>query len=151
MSRLIPFESIVVGTELGPIDTDVSAKAMAAYQKDWDDPNPWYSDASPFGGPIAPPAFMAGLTGFQLLSTRFNTRATIGVRTAYESVAPIAVGQTMKTVGRIADKYVKRDLEYVVVESTSYDEAGILVRRGTDHILLSFERVSDLASVREAQ
>jgi acyl dehydratase len=148
MSTLIPFDSIVVGTELGPIETDVSVKAVGAYQKDWDDPNPWYSESSPFGGPIAPPAFMAGLTGFQLLSTRFNTRATIGVKTAHENVAPVAVGQKMKTVGRIADKYVKRDLEYVVVESTSYDEAGTLVRRSTDHILLSFERVSDLGSER---
>ena len=141
MSSLIPFDSIVVGTELGPVETDISVRAMEAYAKDWDDPNPWYTDSSPFGGPVAPPAFMAGLTGFQLLSTKFNTRATIGVKTAHENLAPVAVGQKMSTSGRITDKYIKRGLEYVVVESTSYDEAGNAFRRSTDHILLSLERV----------
>ena len=72
MARNIPYESIVVGTELGPVETDITPQAMAAYQHDWDDPNPWYSEGSPFGAPIAPPAFMAGLTGFQLLSTTFT-------------------------------------------------------------------------------
>lgn len=142
MSALIPFESIVVGTELGPVEAVVSERAVAAYQDDWDDPNPWYSGPSPFGGPIAPPAFLAGLTGFQLLSTQFNTRATIGVKTSHENLAPLLVGQKMTTRGSIADKYVKRGLEYVVVESTSFDEAGTPVRRSTDHILLSFERVA---------
>lgn len=142
MSTLIPFDSIVVGIELGPVETDVSDKAMRAYCEDWEDPNPWYTEASPFGGPIAPPAFMAGLTGFQLLSTKFNTRATVGVKTAHENLAAVSVGQTMTTKGRITDKYVKRGLEYVVVESTSYDEQGTPFRHSTDHILLSFERVA---------
>jgi hypothetical protein len=145
MSSLIPFDTIVVGTELGPVETRITDKAMRNYQADWDDPNPWYTDASPFGGPVAPPAFMAGLTGFQLLSTQFNTRATVGVKTAHENLAPVLVaeGQKMVTRGRITDKYVKRGLEYVVVESTSYDAAGNPFRRSTDHILLSFEKVAE--------
>ena len=141
MSRLIPFDDLAVGMELGPVETDVSERAITAYVKDWDDPNPWYVSESPFGAPVAPPAFMAGLLCFQLLATKFNARATIGVKTSYESLRPVTVGQKMITTGRIADKYIKRGLEYVVIESTSYDESGLAFRRGTDHVLLSLERV----------
>jgi hypothetical protein len=152
MARNMPFDAIDVGTELGPVETDVSPRAIAAYQKDWDDPNPWYRDASPFGAPIAPPAFMAGLTGFQLLATKFNTRATIGVKTAHENLAPLPVGQPMITTGLITGKYIKRGREYVVVESTTSDATGAAFRRSADHIMLSFEPADapDSAEVPES-
>lgn len=142
MSRRIPWEDVVVGTELGPVEARISERAVRRYCEDWDDPNPWYLEDSPFGGPVVPPAFLAGLTGFQLLATKFDSRATIGAKTAHENLAPLPVGETLVTKGWIADKYVKRGLEYVVVESTSYDSTGQAVRRSTDHILLSLERGS---------
>ena len=145
MSTAIPFDSLVIGTELGPVVTHVTEKAVRAYCEDWDDPEPLYLENSSFGGPIAPPAFMAGLACFRLLGSKFEARATIGVKTAHENLAPLPVGQKMTTRGVIADKYVKRGLEYVVIESASYDEQGRLFRRNVDHILLSLERVADTA------
>ncbi len=143
MSQLIPFESIVVGEELGPVEYLVSEEAVREYCRDWDDGNPWYRGPSPFGGPVAPPAVMAGLTAFALLATKFNARATIGAQTAHRNLGPLPVGQRMTTRGKIADKYVKRGLEYVVITSTSYDEDGTAFRESTDHILLSLERVEE--------
>jgi hypothetical protein len=146
MSTAIPFDRLVIGMELGPVTTRVTEKAVAAYCEDWDDPNPLYLEASWIGGPIAPPAFMAGLACFRLLGSRFDARATVGVKTEHENLAPLPVGQTMTTRGVIADKYVKRGLEYVVIASTSYDEAGKPFRRSVDHILLSLERVGEVGS-----
>lgn len=143
MSQLIPFDSIVVGEELGPVDYDVTEEVVRQYCADWSDSNPWYTGPSPFGGPVAPPAVMAGLTGFRLLGSKFNARATIGAQTAHRNLAPLPVGQRMTTKGRIADKYVKRGLEYVVITSTSYGEDGVAFRESTDHILLSLERVAE--------
>lgn len=146
MSSLIPFDQIVVGDELGPIEAVISERAVENYCNDWDDPNPWYLDSaggSPFGTRIVPPAFLAGLTGFQLLATKFNTRATIGVRTEHLNLRPLPVGQKMVTKGRIAGKYIKRGLEYVVVESTSYDGNGESFRKSVDHVLLSLEKVAE--------
>jgi hypothetical protein len=142
MSKAIPFASIRVGEMLGPVETRVTAEAMQSYCQDWDDPNPWYTGDSPFGGSIMPPAFMAGLTGFSLLATRFDTRATIGTKTRHRNLGVVRVPGTLATRGRIADKYVRRGLEYVVVESTSHDQHGNPVRQSQDHILLSLERVA---------
>ena len=140
MSELIPFESIHVGEELGPVEDLVSADAVRQYCEDWTDGNPWYSGPSPFGGPVAPPAYLAGLTAFRLLGSKFNARATIGAQTSHCNLAPLPVGQRMITKGIIAGKYVKRGLEYVVITSTSYAEDGTACRKSTDHILLSLER-----------
>ena len=144
MSKAIPFETLIVGTELGPVETTVTESAVRNYCLDWDDPNPLYLEGSGFGGPIAPPAFMAGLACFRLLSSVCDARATIGVKTEYQSLGPLPVGQTMITKGTIADKYVKRGLEYVVIASTTSDRDGRVFRCGVDHILLSLERVEDV-------
>lgn len=150
MSDLIPFESIQVGEKLGPFEVVVSEEAVRQYCEDWADANPWYSGPSPFGGPVVPPAYLAGLACFRLLGSKFNARATIGAQTAYRALAPLSVGQRMITRGVIADKYIKRGLEYVVITSTSYAEDGTPVREGTDHILLSIER-REVASGGDAQ
>ena len=140
VSKAIPFDEIRVGQELGPIETPASANAVRRYCEDWQDPNPLYLEDSPFGGPIVPPAFMAGLTGFQLLATCYDARATIGAKTEHQNINPWRVGKKLITRGRIADKYVKRGLEYVVIESISLDEDGVEIRRSCDHILLGSER-----------
>jgi hypothetical protein len=140
LSELIPFESIHVGEQLGPVEDLVSQESIRQYCEDWADSLSWYSASSPFGGPVAPPAYLAGVTGFRLLATKFNSRATIGAQTSHRNLAPLPVGQRMITRGVIADKYVKRGLEYVVVTSTSYREDGTAFRESTDHILLSLEK-----------
>jgi hypothetical protein len=140
VSKLIPFDSIRVGEELGPVEDLVSADAVRQYCEDFSDRNPWYSGPSPFGAPVVPSAYLAGLTAFRLLATKFNSRATIGAQTSHRILAPLPVGQRMITKGKIADKYVKRGLEYVVITSTSYTADGTVFREGTDHILLSLER-----------
>jgi hypothetical protein len=145
LSKLIPFESICVGEELGPVDDLVSEDAVRQYCEDFSDSNPWYSGPSSFGGPVAPPAFLAGLTAFRLLATKFNSRATIGAQTSHRNLAPLHVGQRMITKGKIADKYIKRGLEYVVITSTSYGEDGTVFRESADHILLSLERTEATA------
>lgn len=141
MSKLIPFDTITIGTELGPVQTLVSPESVREYCHDWADPNPWYLTESPFGVPVAPPAFLAGLTSFHLLGSRYDARSTIGVQTSHRNLRPIPVGETLVTRGLIADKYVKRGLEYVVVNSVTYASDGTPCRESTDHILLSLERV----------
>ena len=124
MSKAIPFDEIQIGEELGPIETPASANAVRRYCEDWQDLNPLYLEDSPFGGPIVPPAFMAGLTGFQLLGRRYDARATIGAKTEHENINPWRVGKKLITRGKIAYKYIRRGLEYVDIPPSPFPCCG---------------------------
>jgi hypothetical protein len=140
VSRAIPFDQIALDEPLGPVEALASERAVRRYCDDWDDHNPLYLEDSPFGGPVVPPAFMAGLTGFQLLATRYDARATVGARTEHASLNAARVGARLITSGSIVDKYVRRGLEYVIVESRTHDQDGLDIRWSRDHILLGVER-----------
>jgi hypothetical protein len=143
MTANIPFDQVVVGEELGPWLIEITEEVVRQYCEDWDDPNPLYLQGTSDGGPpVAPPAFMAGLASFRLLGRKYNSRATVGAQSQHENLKPIRVGETMRTEGRIVEKYIKRGLEYVIVEYTAYNEAGEPIRNSRDHILLGLERTS---------
>jgi hypothetical protein len=143
MSKAIPWDSVIVGERLGPIEYMVVADDIKQYCDDWKDYNPIYLEDSPYGGPVVPPAFRAGLDSFRLLATKYDSHATVGVRTEHEFINPARVGKRLITTGRLADKYIKRGIEYVVIEYWMVDEDGIEIRRSVDHIALSVERVTD--------
>ena len=143
MTTNIPFDEVVVGEELGPWLIEITEEVVRQYCEDWDDPNPLYLGAGPDGGPpITPPAFMAGLASFRLLGRKYNSEATVGAQSEHENLKPIRVGEVMRTEGRIVEKYIKRGLEYVIVDYTAYNEAGEPIRNSRDHILLGLERTS---------
>jgi hypothetical protein len=143
MSKYIPWDSVIVGEKLGPIEYVVDKEAVEQYCDDWKDPNPIYLEDSPFGGPVVPPAFRAGLDSFRLLATKFDSHATVGVKTEHEYINPAKTGKRLITTGKIADKYIKRGIEYVVIEYSLVDEDGVEIRRSVDHIALSVERATD--------
>jgi len=143
MSKHIPWDTVIVGDTLGPIEYVVDKEAVEQYCDDWKDPNPIYLEDSPFGGPVVPPAFRAGLDSFRLLATKFDSHATVGVKTEHQYINPAKIGKRLITTGKIADKYIKRGIEYVVIEYSMVDEDGVEIRRSVDHIALSVERVTD--------
>jgi len=128
MSKEIPFESIVVGESLGPIEYVVRKKDVERYCDDWKDFNPMYLEDSHFGEPIAPPAYRAGLDGFTLLGTKYDSHETLGFNTAHEFFNPIRIGKKLVVTGKLTDKYIKRGLEYVVIEYATVDEDGVKIR-----------------------
>ena len=140
MANQIEFEYIVVGEELDPVEYRTDAELIAAYCRDWDDPDPLFLTGSSAGAPIVPPAYMAGLACFALLRSRYDTAGTLNAETEHENLKPLSVGGTLTVRGRVTDKFIRRGLEYVVVQSESYDDVGDLVRRSVDHIVLSMER-----------
>lgn len=143
MSKAIPFESIIIGEALGPIEYPVDEDAVKRYCNDWKDYNPIYLEDSPFGGPVIPPAYRAGLDSFRLLATKYDSHATVGVKTEHEFINPAKVGKRLITTGKITEKYIKRGIEYVVIEYSMVDEDGVEIRRSVDHIALSVERMTD--------
>lgn len=143
MSKDIPFDSVIVGEKLGPIEYPIKSGHIKQYTEDWEDPNPAYLESSSFGGPIVPPAYRAGLDSFTLLGSKYNARATVGVTTEHKFVNPLKPDQTVSVTGILVDKYIKRGIEYVVIEYEMKDESGTLIRESADRIALSVERVNE--------
>ena len=140
MSTRIDFNAVVLNEELGPVTYRTDAKVAADYVRDWDDPNPLYSEGSALGRPLLPPAHMAGLACFALLSPRYDASGTLNAQSEHENLKAVPVGETLTVRGRIIDKFVRRGLEYIVVQSETYDGAGEVMRRSLDHLVLSLDR-----------
>ena len=142
MSKDIPFDDIVIGQELGPVEIPVNEKIVRDYCDEFKDDNPIYLNDSPFGGPVVPPLFNATLHDLRLLGTKWDTHATVPSRTEHELINPARIGKSLSATGEIIDKYIKRRMEYVVVQSVIVDEDGLEIRRCVDHVLLSLGRTS---------
>lgn len=150
MSKDIPFENITIGETLGPIEYAVEKKDVERYCDDWKDPNPMYLKSSPFGAPVVPPAFRAGLDSFRLLGSKYDAHATLGVTTEHEFINPARIGKRLIVTGKITDKYIKRGIEYVVIAYTTVDEDGVKIRESVDHVALGVERRADDQPGKEA-
>ena len=97
--------------------------------KGLDEPNPWYTRDSPFGGPVAPVII------FQNVDSQFkgwyldNLFGNLWMRQEWDIYAPVRVGQTLHCSARVADRYRKRDRDVVAQELLVRDAAGHLVAR----------------------
>ncbi len=65
----------------------------------------------------------------------------MGVTTEHKFINPLKPDRVVTVTGVLADKYIKRGIEYVVIEYEMRDEAGTLIRQSVDRIALSVERV----------
>lgn len=140
MPEKISYEAIEVGQELDPVEYLIDTETVRQYCEDWADLNPLYLDGSSGSEPIMPPAYMAGLACFHLLHSRWNSSGTMNVATEHRNFRPVRVGDRIIVKGRIVEKFIRRGLDNIVVQSEAYDGMGNLVRESIDRIVLSMER-----------
>ncbi len=88
-----------------------------------------------------PPLYQATLVGLRMMGTIHDTHATVPTKLIQKNIRPAKVGEQLTFSGTLIDKYIKRGLEYAVIESVIVDAAGNEIRRVTDHFLLSLEHV----------
>jgi acyl dehydratase len=138
--RRLCFDNVTVGERFGSIEILADERTVREYCDEFCDHNPIYLVDSPFGGPVVPPLIQAALADLALLGTKYDVHSTIPAKTEHKLINPAKVGKRLLVAGKIIDKYVKRGLEYVVVESYMVDEGGLEIRRSVDHVLLSLER-----------
>jgi len=141
MSKEIPFAELEIGMKFGPIPFIADEKGIERYCAEMKDPNPWYLKESPFGGAVVPPLFQATLVGLRMMGTRHDTHATVPTKLIQKNIRPARVGEKLTFSGTLVKKYIKRGMEYAVIESVIVDESGNEIRRVTDHFLLSLEKV----------
>lgn len=116
-------DDIPVPDELGPVTYEVTPESVAGYLDRVDDPNPWYRDGSPFGGPVAPPAFTAN-DYVKLLLTKYSNYDVVHTHATHEYLSPVMLGDVLTAMGAVVEKYVRRGRAYIVVESTTSNQEG---------------------------
>lgn len=126
-------EKVYAGKDLGMRAFSVTPEEIARHMEATGDRNPWYMGDSPFGGPVAP-ALMVHSE-----SPRFegwyldNLVGNLYARQLWEIHGPMKPGQQLASRARVADRYSKRDREYVVCGVEVSDASGNLIAKGFHH------------------
>lgn len=116
------FEQIEIGTDLGSMEWRFTPDNIRRICESDDDFHEWYSVESPYGGTIAPT--LINYPPVRLLfSRKYNVR---GVFYWYEieNYLPLKPDVTYTLTGRIIEKWIKRDREFVKYEATCHDPTG---------------------------
>src|SRR5271156_1274748 len=134
-----------VGRDTGSYDWEITPALVRTYIDGTGDDNPWYTSDSPLGGPIAP-ALILHSAPFRSIDWYLpNVYGNLHAREECDFFAPVMVGEKMRTRGLIADRYVKRDREYLVNETLVLISDGRIVARQRVHQSFLIENGGGLA------
>jgi acyl dehydratase len=137
------------GKDLGTLEVAVTPEMVDHYIKGLDEPNPWYTTASAFGGPVAP------VIVYQQVDTEFkgwyldNLFGNLWRRQEWEIHAPTRAGQVLRCTARVADRYRRRDRDVVAMEMWVRDQAGQLVARSMHHQSFLADQTSGEVALRD--
>src|SRR5450756_1647156 len=118
-----------VGRYYGERRIEITPELVAHYARAVHDQNPWYFGDSPFGGPVAPSLILHSEV-YHTIDWYLSYFGNLHARQEFEFFAPIMVGDTVTARRQIVERYLKRDREYVVMETGCYDDDGRLLNRG---------------------
>lgn len=113
----------VITTHEFTISDDMIERYIAAVG----DYNPWYTQNSPFSGRIVPPMLISNYTTRAVVSRL--RKAGLHAKQEVELINPAKPGMKLIMVIKLADRYEKREQEFVIIESVSRDENGIEIIR----------------------
>lgn len=121
---------VQVGRDLGEERIEVSPELVRWYMEAVEAEHPWYTGASPFGGPIAPALVLHNAPYRRPLNWYLpNLYGNLHAKMAWELFRPVPVGATVLRHGTVVDRYQKRDRDFVVAEAEIEDEQGRLCAR----------------------
>src|SRR3972149_7290944 len=109
------FEDVRVGEELGSFEY-LLTEAKMDYYKDVVK----YADAC---------FLIAAKDYLKVLHMAYEPRIGLNARIEAEYYNPPKIGKRIRVVGKMVDKYVKRDHQFIVVEADSVDEDGVHIMR----------------------
>lgn len=126
-------KEVYVGRDFGGAEYEITPEVVARYIAGTGDDNPWYRDRSPLGPPIAP-ALVVHSAVFHTFDWYLpNIYGNLHARQEFEILAPVMVGEKLRSRSVIVDRYAKRDREYVVNETLLFNAEGRIVNRGRTH------------------
>jgi acyl dehydratase len=119
----IGYDVIEEGVKFRSSDRLIRPEDVEAYAFAVEDHDPWFFAPGPYGNPIIHPTLLAN----QALLMRHNhyfVPAGLHAQMIYDFVAPIPLGVRARTLGRMAEKYMRRDKPYMVTEYETASEEG---------------------------
>ena len=125
---LLTYDGLKVGEEFVSDTYLVTPEEIETYAFAVDDHHPWFTGASPFGGPVAHPTLTAN-QALRLRHSRYTVHAGLHAKMQFEFVEPIRPGMRVRSRGRIIDKYERRGKQYMVTEFVTEDDAGTTLVR----------------------
>lgn len=129
------YEDIVVGDDLGTLEWIVHERDVIGLMNNDQDYDEWYTQSSPFGDPVVPQMYTYPPVRV-LFARRYSVR---GLFYQFESdwIKPIPYDRAILITGRVADKWVKRNREYVMYEAEAHlkDTGELLFRTRRSHAL----------------
>jgi hypothetical protein len=121
----VTFEEIEIGASLGDLEWIVTPEDIDKQCILDDDRHDWFLTDSPFGGRIAPPQIQYRPPRW-LLSRKYNLRGVL-YKWEFENVKAIRPGEPIMVAGRIVDKWIKNNREFVKLEAVGRDHRGEIV------------------------
>ena len=133
------YDEIEVGKDLGSLDWVVGEEDIEKQCAIDEDYHPWFAayaqgdgpegDGNLWEGLIAPPQIHYRPPRW-LLSRTYNIRGVF-YKWDFENTKAIRPGETIVVTGRILDKWIDRDREFMSYEAEGRDAAGDMVFRTT--------------------
>jgi 3-hydroxybutyryl-CoA dehydratase len=117
------------GSRSYTVDRPMVDKLVGALRE----PHPYYEGPTPFGGPVAPALLFHSEVYVDRRWYLPNLHGFLHARQEFENFAPIFLDEKVTTHTMVAERYAKRDREYVVCESLVLGNDGRICSRGRTH------------------
>lgn len=121
------FESMVIGMDMGTSEIDLSEKAVKERALKMQ----WPLELIKVTG-LAPPVMTLSYHTHMKFANFPNLKAAIWAKSEHEFFKPLKVGGKAFVRGKVADKYIKRDRQYVVTEFETFDDTGEVCMRSRE-------------------
>ena len=135
MRKTFDYDTIQVGETLGRKDVVITEAMIRTCAGAIETAHPWYFDTSPFGGRIAPPTIFDNDT-LNMLDEQYERFGSIHVGQAWEFYNPARLGSRVTLTVSVADKFVRREQPFIVMELNAVDDSGVHLCRSTHTSLM---------------
>ena len=139
MRKHFDYDTIQVGETLGRKDVVITDAMIRTCAQAIESAHPWYFDASPFGGRIAPPTIFDN-DSLRMLDEQYARFGSIHAKQSWEFLRPVRLGERVTLSVSIVEKYVRRERPYLVMELTAVDTGGNLLCRSLHTSLMTLFR-----------
>ena len=125
------YDAVEIGDDLGSITYDVTREDARLARKS---PSP----TNTANAPMPPGITMSDYS--RLVQARFSTYDMVQAKTEHQFFKTVVPPATLSVRGAIADKYIRKGREYIVVEATTENEAGDRVAHARVTLLVNASR-----------